>query len=244
MIITQYWIILISWLALFAFSIMFFIRRIGRRLTRVPRRLGRRVGRTFRRVPRKINRTFRRVTRYQKKFAKTDPRVFNSIQNATSKTMKEFLDKNEWVKENKLKEQVKNKVAIEIEKDIQQSPMKNMRPLIDNTIDESINHAFLKEVKARGDQLKVYDTSLGAKFFWRVVFPLTTAGFMGLLSYNYPDKIPPGSLIIPERQVPPTGGNPPPIDPTQIVQSIFINTVVYGFGALILVGLLMWMRRK
>ncbi|MFX0004991.1 MAG: hypothetical protein ACFE9J_16110 [Candidatus Hermodarchaeota archaeon] len=241
MIISYYLIIQICWFAIFSIFLLFFVRRVGRAFRRVHRRVGRGVGRTFRRVPRRIERTFRRVNRYQRQFSKTDPTVFNSIQNATSKSMKEYLDKNEWVKEKDLKNKIKNRVAIEIEKDVQESPMRDMRSLIENTIDETINLALLNEVKNRGDQLKITNGFSFSKLFWRIIFPLVSAASVASLSFIYPDKIPPGNLVVSVIQQP---GLPPIIDPMQLIQSILINGVVYGIGILILVGLIILIRRR
>ncbi|MFX0038797.1 MAG: hypothetical protein ACFFCY_11615 [Promethearchaeota archaeon] len=241
MIISHHLIIQIYWIAIFSISMLFFVRRVGRAFRRVHRRVGRRVGRTFRRVPRKIERTFRRVNRYQRQFSKTDPTVFNSIQNATSKSMKDYLDKNEWVKEKDLKNKIKNRVAIEIEKDVQESPMRDMRSLIENTIDETINLALLNEVKNRGDQLKITNGFSFGKLFWRIIFPLVMAASVASLNFIYPDKIPPGNLVVSVIQQP---GLPPIVDPIQLIQSMLINGVVYGIGTLILVGLIILIRRR
>ncbi|MFX0083587.1 MAG: hypothetical protein ACFE94_17705 [Candidatus Hodarchaeota archaeon] len=243
----QWWILQIILYILVVLSIVSFFRRIGRAFRRLGQKIKRgfrRVGKKVRKVGRRIKRSFRRVKRYQRKFAKTDPQVFQAIQNATAKNVKSYIDKNEWVKEKELKKWVKNKVAIEIEKVVQDSPMRDMRSLIDNTIDESINLAFLREVQELGDQLKIYGTSLGMKLFSRVLLPIITGGAAGLLAYNYPDKIPPGSLFIPEQQGPPTGNPPPPLEPNEILRSALINAGIYGFGALLLIGLIILIRRK
>ncbi|MFX0047818.1 MAG: hypothetical protein ACFE8G_06560, partial [Candidatus Hermodarchaeota archaeon] len=126
----------------------------------------------------------------------------------------------------------------------QESPMREMRPLVDKTIEATIDLAFLKELKKRGDQVRIVSASTVGKIFWRLIVPLATAGVIGGATYIYPDKIPPGSLIIPEWQRPPPGGNPPPIDPIEIAQSTVINAAVYGIGTLILIGLIIYIRRR
>ncbi|MFX1280805.1 MAG: hypothetical protein ACFFA3_15625 [Promethearchaeota archaeon] len=243
----QWWILQILLYVFVLISIVSFIRRIGRAFRRIGRKIKggfRRVGRKVRRVGRRIKRSFRRVRRYKRKFAKTDPQVFREIQNVTAKNVKSYIDKNEWVKEKELKKWVKNKAAIEIERVVQDSPMRDMRSLIDNTIDESINLAFLREVQERGDQLKIYGPSLGMKIFSRVLLPIIAGGAVGLLAYNYPDKIPPGNLFIPEQQGSPTGNPPPPLEPNEILRSALINASVYGFCALLLIGVIILIRRK
>ncbi|MFX0106046.1 MAG: hypothetical protein ACFE75_11225 [Candidatus Hodarchaeota archaeon] len=249
-------IITVSWVAILILSLISFARRVPRRVGRGFRRVSRRIRGGFRRVERKVGRGFRRVTRrverriervtrrvggYQRKFAITDPNIFNSIQSTTAKSMKDYLDKNEWIKEKDLKRKVKNEVALEIEKDVQESSMRDMRPLIDSTIDETINLTFLKEVKNRGDQLKIRKGSLIGKVFWRLIFPLAIAVFIGGISLIYPDILPPGNLFINGIQQP---GMPVIIDPIQRVQSILINGAVYGTGTLLLVGIIILIRRK
>ncbi|MFW9820158.1 MAG: hypothetical protein ACFFE5_11165 [Candidatus Thorarchaeota archaeon] len=243
MTITYYLILNLIFFFIFTISITIFIRRISRRLIRkATRRFASRVGRTFRRVPRRINKAFRRVSRFERTFSKTDPKVFGAIQKGVAKNMKEFLDKSEWVKLKQLKKKVKNNVALEIEREVQESPMKDMRPLIDKTIDEMINLEILKEADKRGGQLRVYDALPIVKVFWRVVLPLFIASVIIALTILYPDRIPPGSLIIPESS--PAGGNPPPINPLQIIGSTLINATVFGVGALALIGLIIMLRRK
>lgn len=236
----SHWVIVICLFALSILSIVNFVRRVS-----AFRRVVRRVGRGFRRVNRKVGRAFRRVQRVQRKFAKTDPKIYNSIKTASSNTMKEVLDSKATnrVKAKDIKKEVKNQVAIKIEKELQESPMRDMRPLIDKTIDETINLALFEEVSKRGDQLNITRVPPINKFLWRLILPLCVAGGVGGLSFFYPDKIPPGDLVIPEIIHQP-GVPPPPIDPIQVVQSILINAAVYGLGALILVGLLILIRRK
>ena len=138
MILFSHWLILICCFGLLVYSVTHFLRRVG-----AFRRVVRRVRRGFRRVQRKVGRAFRRVKRVQRKFAKTDPKVFNSIKTASSNTMKEVLDSKgtQRVREKDIKKEVKNKVAIKVEREIQESPMRDMRPLVDKTIDETINLA-------------------------------------------------------------------------------------------------------
>jgi hypothetical protein len=206
----------------------------------------RRIGRAFRRVSRRIARSFRRVTRYQRRFAKTDAKIFGSIQQSSAKHVKAVLDKKgkTWGKEKDIKKEVKNKVALEIEKELQISPMRDMRSLVDKTIDETINLALLEEISRRGDQLNITRIPPIFKYLGNLIFPLVTAGVLGIITAYYPDRIPPGSLIIIDPNRPPTGGNPPPIDPIQVAQSALVNAAVYGIGALALVGIIALIRRR
>ncbi|MFX1380670.1 MAG: hypothetical protein ACFFA4_16425, partial [Promethearchaeota archaeon] len=126
------------------------------------------------------------------------------------------------------------------EKEVQESPMKDMRSLINNTIDETINLALLNEVKDRGAQLKITNGFSFGKLFWRLIFPLATAVGIAGLNFLFPDKIPPGSLLVNVIQQP---GLPPIVDPIELIQSVLINGAVYGIGALILVGLIILIRR-
>jgi hypothetical protein len=160
--------------------------------------------------------------------------------------MIEVLDSkgDKWVREKDIKKEVKNKVAIEIERELQQSPMNDMRSLVDKTIDETINLALLEEMSKRGPELKITRIPSIGRYFGTIIFPLVTAGIMGAASYYNPDKIPPGNFIIIDPLGPPTGGNPPPIDPIQVAQSVLINIAAYGLGALALTGLILLLRRK
>ncbi|MFX1325501.1 MAG: hypothetical protein ACFE8N_11120 [Promethearchaeota archaeon] len=202
--------------------------------------------RVVRRLNRGIRRVSRKVTRYQKTFAKTDPKMFNAIKAASTKSMKEVLDGkgDNWVREKKIKQDVKNKVAIEIERELQQSPMNDMRTLVDKTMDETINLALLEEMKKRGPALKITRVPPIGRYLGLIIFPIITAGILGAASFYNPDKIPPGNLVILGSLNPPPGGNPPPIDPIQVAQSTIINIAAYGMGALALAGLIMLLRRK
>ena len=235
MLVNLSWILLLSFFVITSAS---FIRRVSGSFRRVTRR----VNRSFRRV----NRQFRVVRRVQRRIAKTDPTIFKAINASSLKNVeKAFNNKGKkWIKEKEFKKKIKSKVAIEIESELQKSPMREMRPLVDKTIEATIDLAILKEISKRGDQARIAMASPIGKLFWRLIFPLATAGVLGGLTYVYPDKIPPGSLIIPERQAPPTGGNLLPIDPLDIVQSTAINAAVFGIGALVLVGLIILIRRR
>ncbi|TES95082.1 MAG: hypothetical protein E3J90_10375 [Promethearchaeota archaeon] len=228
MILIEPWIIAICTGSFFIILLTPFIRRINRAFRR-----------SFRRVA-------RRVTRVQRQIAKTDPKIFQAIKASIAKNMEGVVNKKtkKWRKEKDIKKEVKNKVAIEIESQLQRSPMRDMRPLVDKTIEATIDLAFLKEMSKRGDQARIAMASSIGKIFWRLLFPLATAGVLGGLTYVYPDKIPPGSLIIPERLPPPTGGPLLPVDPLDIVQSTAINAAVFGIGALVLVGLIIFLRRR
>ncbi|MHA1883831.1 MAG: hypothetical protein ACW96S_02165, partial [Promethearchaeota archaeon] len=138
----------------------------------------RRVGRAFRRVSRRIARSVRRVRRYQRKFAKTDASIYSSIQHSSAKHVKDILDKKgkSWGKEKDIKKEAKNRVALEIEKELQESPMREMRSLVDKTIDESINLALLEEISRRGDQLNITRIPPIFKYLGTLIFPLLTAG--------------------------------------------------------------------
>ncbi|MHA2125822.1 MAG: hypothetical protein ACW99E_10975 [Promethearchaeota archaeon] len=223
-------IIAVSWFGILIFSTVNFFRRISR---------------SFRRVARRVQNRVRRVTRYQRKFAKTDPKIFNSIKSASSQVMKNTLDRkgSQWVNEKKLKREVKNKVAIQIEEDLQKSPMKDMRTLVDKTMDEFIDLSFLREVKNRGDRIRITTGSLIGSIFWRLLFPITTALAIGWASYAYPDRIPPGNLVIPPNPQFPTGA-PAPIDPIPLLQSALINGAIYGVGALTIVGIILLFKRR
>ena len=241
MLVNFFWLVLIcTTLTLYVISFVHFIRRVSRSFRRVSRRVTRRVGRgPIRRVTRKVSRVHRRI-------AKTDPQIFQSISTASARYMEEALNKKDKkrIKEKDIKKEVKTKVAIEIESQVQESPMREMRPLVDKTIEATIDLEFLKEISNRGDQAGIVMVSPVSKIIWRLIVPLATAGVAGSLTYVYPDKIPPGSLIIPERQRPPTGGPLLPIDPLEVVQSTAINAVVFGIGALVLVGLVILLRRR
>jgi len=228
LILIEPWIIAICTGSFFIILLTPFIRRINRAFRR-----------SFRRVA-------RRVTRVQRQIAKTDPKIFQAIKASIAKNMEGVVNKKtkKWRKEKDIKKEVKNKVAIEIESQLQRSPMRDMRPLVDKTIEATIDLAFLKEMSKRGDQARIAMASSIGKIFWRLLFPLATAGVLGGLTYVYPDKIPPGSLIIPERLPPPTGGPLLPVDPLDIVQSTAINAAVFGIGALVLVGLIIFLRRR
>jgi len=119
-----------------------------------------------------------------------------------------------------------------------------MRGLVNKTMDELIDLSFLREVKNRGDTLKLKAGSLLGRIFWRILFPITTATTVGWVSYLFPESIPPGNLIVPEPTIPPTGGNPIPPDPLQILQASLLNGAIYGIGALVLVGILLYLRRR
>ncbi|MFX0076668.1 MAG: hypothetical protein ACFE96_14590 [Candidatus Hermodarchaeota archaeon] len=204
----------------------------------------RRISRAFRRVSRRIRRVGRRVSRIQRRVAKTDPKIFNSVKKSAFKHMKGELDKKEWIKLKTLKKRVKNKVKIDIEREVQDSPMNNMRRLIDKTVEATVDLAYLKELEARGEDLRVYDGGLIGKVLTRVIIPLATAGGIGLVTYTNPRLIPPGNIIVPELYRPPTGGPPPPIDPITVAQSTAINAAVYGVGALILVSIIAVIRNR
>jgi len=206
----------------------------------------RRMFRTSRIISRAVRRVTTKVSRVQRRIAKTDPKIFQAIKASSIKNTKNAFNKkgNKWKKEKDFKKEVKSEVAIEIEGQLQKSPMREMRPLVDKTIEATIDLAFLKEISKRGDQARIAMASPIGKLFWRLLFPLATAGVLGGLTYVYPDKIPPGSLIIPERLPPPTGGPLLPVDPLDIVQSTAINAAVFGIGALALVGLIILIRRR
>ena len=207
---------------------MYFFRRIG----------------VFRRVSRRIASRIRRVSRYQRKFSKTDPKIYDAIYNSSHKSMTTVLNRkgSHRVNGKKVKKEVKKKVAIDIESRIQQSPMRKMRPLINTTIDEMIDLALLKEVKDRGSRLNITRGSPLGPFFWRLVFPIAIAGIIGWVSYNFPLAIGPGSLIIPTPIPPPVTGAPPPVDPVPIIQSALINAAVYGIGTLAIVGVIIYLK--
>ena len=234
MILIEPWIIVILTASFFIILLTPFIRRIGRAFS------------TVRRVSRRILRQSGVVRRVQRRIAKTDPTIFKAINASSLKHVeKTFNSKgNKWIKEKEFKKKVKSKVAIEIESELQKRPMRAMRPLIDKTIEATIDLAVLKEISKRGDQARIAMASPIVKLFWRLLFPLATAGVLGGLTYVYPDKIPPGSLTIPERVPPPTGGPLLPVDPLDIVQSTAINAAVFGIGALVLVGLIILIRRR
>ena len=202
------------------------------------------IRRGFRRITRKIQRRFRRVTQYQRRLAKTDPKIYDAIRTASTSSMKNTLDRkgSKWVSDKKIKKEVKNKVALSIENTLQRSPMRNMRPLVKKTIDEMIDLTLLREAKKRGPRLKVTRGSPAGRLFWRLIFPIAIAGTIGWLSFAFPEVILPGSLVIPSTPLSPTGA-PAPIDPIPILQSALINAAVYGIGAFTLVGIIALMRR-
>ena len=228
MVVNQIWITLFSILIFIIFSFNFF----------------RRIQRAIRRVSRRIRRSVRRFGRVQRKVAKTDPKVFNSINKASIKHVKAELDKNEWIKKRKFKKRVKNKVKIEIEREIQESPMGDMRRIVDKTVDATIDLAMLKEIERRGESVRIYDSSVFGKIISRLVLPLVTAGGVGLLTYTNPRIIPPGNIVVPELVNPPTGGPPPPVDPIIVAQSTAINAATYGIGALILISIIAVIRNR
>ena len=235
MILIEPWILGICTGSFFIILLTHFIRRVAGAFRRVPRRITRRV---YRQV--------RVIRRVQRRIAKTDPTIFKAINASSLKNVeKAFNNKGKkWIKEKEFKKKIKSKVAIEIESELQKSSMREMRPLVDKTIEATIDLAVLKEISKRGDQARIAMASPIAKLFWRLLFPLATAGVLGGLTYVYPDKIPPGSLTIPERVPPPTGGPLLPVDPLDIVQSTAVNAAVFGIGALVLVGLIILIRRR
>lgn len=222
------WIIGINWFTLLIISTMYFFRRIG----------------GFRRVGRRIAGRFRKVSRIQRKFSKTDPKIYDAIYSSSHKSMTSVLNRkgSRRVNDKKVKKEVKKKVAIDIERRLQQSPMRKMRPLVNTTIDEMIDLALLKEVRDRGSRLNITHGSPFGPFFWRLVFPIAIAVIIGWVSYNYPLALAPGSLTIPPAIPPPVTGVPPPIDPIPIIQSALINVAVYGIGTLAVVGVVIFLR--
>lgn len=175
-----------------------------------------------------------------------DPVILSKIKSASTKSTKVLIEKKlkKKMKFKNAKKKIKNEVYLELERDIQESSMNNMRPLIEKTIDAMVELTLLEEISENGDIVGItIKTSLG-KIIWRVFFPLTIASFAGWLSYNYPDKILPGSMIIPIETGPPVAGPPSPIDPINIFQSIAINGAVYGISALVLIGLIIALRKK
>jgi len=232
MILIEPWIISICTGSFFIILLAHFIRRVSSGFRRISRGV-------FRRATKK-------VARVQRQIAKTDPKIFQAIKASSIKNMENAFNRKDkkWIKEKDIKKKVKSKVAIEVESQLQQSPMREMRPLVDKTIEATIDLAFLKEISKRGDQARIAMPSPIGKLVWRLLFPLATAGVLGGLTYVYPDKIPPGSLTIPERLPPPTGGPLLPVDPLDIVQSTAINAAVFGIGALVLVGLIILLRRR
>jgi len=207
---------------------MFFFRRIG----------------GFRRVSRRVAGRFRRVSRIQRKFSKTDPKIYDAIYSSSHKSMTSVLNRkgSRRVNDKKVKREVKKKVAIDIERRLQQSPMRKMRSLVNTTMDEMIDLALLKEVRDRGSRLNITHGSPLGPLFWRLVFPIAVAGIIGWVSYNYPLAIVPGSLNIPPALPPPVTGAPPPVEPGPIIQSALINAAVYGIGALAVVGVILFLR--
>ena len=232
MILIEPWIISICTGSFFIILLAHFVRRISRAFRRISRGV--------------VRRATRKVARVQRRIAKTDPKIFQAIKASSAKNMENAFNRKDkkWIKEKDIKKKIKSKVAIEVESQLQESPMREMRPLVDKTIEATIDLAFLKEISKRGDQARIAMASPIAKLFWRLLFPLATASVLGGLTYVYPDKIPPGSLTIPERQPPPTGGPLLPVDPLDIVQSTAINAAVFGIGALALVGLIILIRRR
>jgi len=223
------WAIKINIIVLIIISSMIFFRRIS----------------GFRRIIRRISKRFKRVNQYRRRIAKTDPKIYDAIYNSSHKSMKNVLDRkgSQWVNDKKIRREVKNKVAIEIEKKLQTSPMRDMRPLINKTMDEMIDLALLKEVKNRGSRLNITRTTPFGIFFWRFIVPIAIGGLVGWISYIYPEIIPPGRLFIPSPPRSPTGA-PAPIDPVPILQSALINGVVYGIGVLAVVSLIGLLRRR
>ena len=222
------WIIGINWITLIIVSTMYFFRRIG----------------GFRRISRRVAGRFRKVSRLQRKLSKTDPKIYDAIYTASHKSMTNALNRkgSHKVNDKKIKKEVKKKVAIDIERRVQQSPMREMRPLINTTMDEMIDLALLKEVRDRGSRLNITHGSPLGPLFWRLVFPIAVAGIIGWVSYNYPLAIVPGSLNIPPALPPPVTGAPPPVEPGPIIQSALINAAVYGIGALAVVGVILFLR--
>lgn len=223
------WTIKINIIVLIIISSMIFFRRIS----------------GFRRINRRVRSRFKRVNQYKRNIAKTDPKIYDAIYNSSHKSMKNVLDRkgSQWVNDKKIRKEVKNKVAIDIEKKIQTSPMRDMRPLINKTMDEMIDLALLKEVKNRGSRLNITRATRFGIFFWRCIVPIAIGGLVGWISFIYPEIIPPGSLFIPSPPRSPTGA-PAPIDPVPILQSALINGAVYGIGVLALVGLIGLLRRR
>lgn len=199
----------------------------------------------FRRINRRIGIRFKRVNQYKRRIAKTDPKIYDAIYSSSHKSMKNLLNRkgSRWVYDKKIKKQVKNKVAIDIEKIIQNSPMRKMRSLINKTLDEMIDLALLKEVKERGTRLKITSSSPFGIIFWRIIIPIATAGIVGWISFTLPDLIPPGSLFIPSIPQLPTGA-PGPIDPVPIIRSAIINGAIYGIGILLVVRLVAQLKRR
>ena len=199
----------------------------------------------FRRINRRIGIRFKRVNQYKRRIAKTDPKIYDAIYNSSHKSMKNLLNRkgSRWVYDKKIKKQVKNKVAIDIEKIIQNSPMRKMRSLINKTMDEMIDLALLKEVKERGTRLKITSSSPFGIIFWRIIIPIATAGIVGWISFTLPDLIPPGSLFIPSIPQLPTGA-PGPIDPVPIIRSAIITGAIYGIGILLVVRLVAQLKRR
>jgi len=199
----------------------------------------------FRRINRRLGSRFKRVNQYKRRIAKTDPKIYDAIYNSSHKSMKNLLDRkgSQWVNDKKIKKQVKNKVAIDIEKIIQTSPMRDMRSLINKTLDEMLDLALLKEVKERGTRLKITSSSPFGIIFWRIIIPIATAGIVGWISFTLPELIPPGNLFIPSIPQSPSGA-PGPIDPVPIIRSAMINGAIFGIGTLLVVGLIAQLKRR
>ncbi len=227
--ILELWAIKINLIVLIFISSLIWIRRIS----------------GFRRVSRRLSTRFKRVNQYKRRIAKTDPKIYDAIYRSSHKSMKIVLDRkgSQWVNDKKIKKQVKKKVAIDIEKIIQTSPMRDMRSLINKTLDEMIDLALLKEVKERGTRLKITSSSPFGIIFWRIIIPIATAGIVGWISFTLPDLIPPGSLFIPSIPQLPTGA-PGPIDPVPLIRSAIINGAIYGIGTLLVVRLVAQLKRR
>lgn len=237
------WMIWVVIFSLTAVYMLQFIRRVSRSFRKVARRAQRR---NVRRVKRAFRRVGKKIRRVQRRMARTDPRIYQAIEAASAKHVKEELDIREKkrIKEKDLKKVVKTKVAIEIEDQIQKSPMREMRPLIDKTIEATIDLGLLEEISKRPDQIRIDQVSTKRKLVWRAIVPLSTAVLIGSISYIYPDRILPGSIFDEDVQLPSTGGNPPPIDPMDAILPTVTNMVVYGIGTLVLVGLIIYLKRR
>ncbi|MFX0075127.1 MAG: hypothetical protein ACFE96_06780 [Candidatus Hermodarchaeota archaeon] len=188
----------------------------------------------------------RRLNKLREKFKKSeeeigDEEIGKSIQKFSKSNAEEYFERISR-KTKDYKEKMKKKVALDLESEIKASKVKIRKPLLDKTIDTSIEIAILSEIEQREDLLDIYDGSIGNKIFWRVILPLITAVTFGGLGYIYPGLIPPGSLIIPNVAINPTKPLPP-IDPTLLTSSIVINSATYGIGTLILISLVALVRK-